>query len=243
MDPKLAAVIEKVKRLLALAKSSNPHEAANAAAKADELMQQHRLSEAEVEAVVQGKGDRNETIEEDADPLCSFFEAQAWRLTLSRGLCQAYGVAFWLDLTKDVLGKPIRKLIMVGRRSDVEMVRTLYAWLSTEITRLMLADAKGKTLHWRSSYCEGAAEGVVVSLGAQRASQRPATGHGSKALVLLDDRYEESRRRMYELHPNLGKVHAKNSRPDWSAKASGRQAGGNIHLGASMSAKGSRLLK
>jgi hypothetical protein len=41
----------------------------------------------------------------------------------------------------------------------------------------------------------------------------------------------------------LGKVHAKNSRPDWSAKASGRQAGGNIHLGASMSAKGSRLLK
>ena len=42
-------ILDKIKKLMALAGSNNPHEAANALRKAQLLMQQYQLSEADVE--------------------------------------------------------------------------------------------------------------------------------------------------------------------------------------------------
>lgn len=43
------AIVDKVQKLLRLAQSSNPHEAANAAACAQELIDRHHLSDAMLE--------------------------------------------------------------------------------------------------------------------------------------------------------------------------------------------------
>ena len=50
MSEHVSKVAEKVRKLLALATSSNVHEAANAAAQAQKLMQEHKLTAADVAA-------------------------------------------------------------------------------------------------------------------------------------------------------------------------------------------------
>src|SRR5215471_21045969 len=56
-------VIDKIKKLLALSESSNPHEAANAAARAAELMFEHKIQSADLEIAGGGKRPAEAVIE------------------------------------------------------------------------------------------------------------------------------------------------------------------------------------
>lgn len=89
------AVIEKIKKLRALAQSTNAHEAANAAAAAERLLQEHRLSEAELEA------NDVETVggaEEDAAPVDTLGEKiTRWKDLLLAALCRGHGCSWYFS--------------------------------------------------------------------------------------------------------------------------------------------------
>jgi hypothetical protein len=119
----VSPIIEKVQKLLALSKSCNANEAAAAAAVANRLIDQYRLSEADLDADVEGE---LEPIEEDSDYLYQSGKITAWKQTLVSILVKHYGCAYWNDATY-ASGRKVTRYKLVGKRSDVGIVRYMFA--------------------------------------------------------------------------------------------------------------------
>jgi len=114
-------VIEKVKKLFALSKSSNEHEAALAASKAMELLAEHNLSISDVE--IKAK--------ESADVLtipCAKTMA-LWNLQILNAVKRAFNCEAF---TYGRAGK----VTFVGIGQDVEVASYTYIYLFTTVTRI-----------------------------------------------------------------------------------------------------------
>lgn len=84
--PAAQKIADRIKKLLALATSANPHEAAQAAAEAQRLMVEHDLSEACLE---EGPGPVVEYVVQESD---GSSRACMWRASLADKLGEAMGV-------------------------------------------------------------------------------------------------------------------------------------------------------
>lgn len=171
-DPK---VLDKIQKLLRLSKSPEPAEAALAAARAAELMVQYQISEEALHLA-------------DAEQPVGVFAVgdwevlSVWKINLASGLSQALGCRSFNNLVK---GSRQTQTAVIGRRSDVETFRYLYALLIREID-IMSRDAwsalvmvKGMppgtageraalNKSWRDSYRLGVAEVIGERMAQQR---------------------------------------------------------------------------
>jgi hypothetical protein len=235
MDTRLSSVIGKVQKLLALSKSSNPNEAANAAAAANKLIDEYRLSEMDLS-----------TEEQELDPMVEddgyVYETGRiipWKSALVRNLAAHYGVAHFND-NHYPEGRKVSRYKLIGRTSDIHIVRYMFTWLSVECQRLADTNAKGSGRVFVASYCEGFVQGVANQLRASR--QEAKATATSSAIIKLDARLQESQNFMYAQH-DLRKSKGKSfAQRDYGAFAAGQQQGQNIHLGAAMSGGKTKLL-
>jgi hypothetical protein len=243
------AVIEKVKKLLALSQSSNANEAAVAAAMANKLMDQYRLSTAELEGT---DGNVSEPIEEDDGYIYETGKITQWKSSLIMALASHYGCAVWNDTTVDMKvdldtnavysnGRKVSRYRLVGRRSDIGITRYMFAYLSAECTRLSAIEAKGKGRVFVQSYCIGFVSGVRMQLSASRAEVQQQAS--STAIVKINAREKEATDAMFKMHSGL-RVSKTNSQcqVDRNAFGMGQQQGKSVHLGASLGAGNSRML-
>ncbi len=236
MAATLDDVISKVKKLLALITSSNANEAANAAARANELIDKYRLSmfdleEAEVPV---------EPIVKDTDYIYQSGKVTVWKTHLVYTLTRHYGVAYWNDASYNN-GRKVSRYRMVGRKSDMDIVRYMMAYLSLECERLSSLEVKGTGLGrvFVASYQEGFVSGVAEQLRLSReVVKKEAT---STAIVKIDSAYQEAKDSMYTMVSGLKKVKTRSYRQtDNHAYGMGKTCGQNIHLGSAMSA-GSKI--
>lgn len=166
-------LIAKVAHLRALAAKAGTREEAETAARlADEIMQKHRIDAAEVEA--RGVAAIDDDMIEDPALYQGGRSKEAWIGNLAGTVARHYGCyVFWNR------GASGLRLTIVGRKSDVEIARYMFAWCHVEITRLSLLET-GKAA--RNGFRHGAIAGLR---GALYASAKAAqVGHGSAALVL-----------------------------------------------------------
>jgi hypothetical protein len=231
-------IIEKVRKLLALARSDNEHEAAAAAGAAERLLQEHRLSEVDLECAAEP----TERAQADTEPLEQLGHALAtWKSHLAASLCRLHGCHCAVDWTTGAGNKRIR---IYGRPSDTASVRYLYAWLTSTIESLAHRHGRGKGRTWANSYRIGAAVGVVQAMDA--ASTQAREQATSSALVKVDARTEEAKAAMRRsTAPDQKLVKRSAARPQLSAEAfhKGEADGRAIHTGASLpSAGGARML-
>ncbi len=230
----IAHIIDRVRKLLALAQSTNANEAANAAAKANALIDEYRisvgqLSDAETEA-------SDPLIHDRTDPLFEADRVMQWRKSLVIRLSKHYGCYVWNDTSK-------RKAcyIIAGRKSDTDVLRYMFAYISTECERIATSQAKGKGRTFAESYKRGFVDGVMSQLDASRQTAAKASSD-PQALVKLDDRTRLARAHVTAA-VRLGKAKTAHcSRTDASAFYSGQNAGRSLHLGASLPGGKSRLL-
>lgn len=173
-----SAIAEKVKKLLALAESDNPHEAAAAAGAAERLMQEHRLTQADL-------GDAGS----EAEILPVDFEHMKggllpWKAVLCNEIARMHGCAC---LVRTPYGhKRNATIVVFGVPSDVEAVRTLYAWTSGETDRLVRKMGRGRDRRWQTSYRLGCVTGITDAMeDAMKTARSHAT---STALARVDDR-------------------------------------------------------
>jgi len=126
----LSAIVEKVKKLLALATSCNPHEAASAAAKAQELIEKHRISEA----------DLNKREPQMAGDILYEFKGEPiqWVMQLVGIVAEVNGCAAFLSSLKAAPGIPrcAAALVGTGRVEDVQMVQYMAPYLVSEVSRI-----------------------------------------------------------------------------------------------------------
>lgn len=184
--------MDKVRKLLELANSDNEHEAAAAAARAQAIMDRYQIETAMLGAAIESEDEAIVDFEsdplEDADGKTP--TALAWRSTLVHALvkanaCQMYT---WADRSTSQ-----RQLYhVVGRPSDVAIVRYLFAYCSREIDRLA-KQKKGHGRSWILAYRLGCAQAVRQAIEREKEalrSQMYADAHAapdSTALVALDN--------------------------------------------------------
>ena len=147
-------ILDKIKKLMALAGSNNHHEAANALRKAQLLMQQYQLSEADVEL---------SDIAEHSAALVNTSKTQPkWSLSLMAMIQQAFGVTAYFSTYRE------RRCFFVGYQDRAEIAAYCYAVLARQLKsarRDFLASLnkrlKATTKTARADlFCEGWVSGV-----------------------------------------------------------------------------------
>jgi hypothetical protein len=237
----ISPIIEKVQKLLALAKSSNAGEAANAAAAANKLIDQYRLSVADLEY----KGQAEEPVEEDQSFIYETGKVTRWKVELIDALVKHYGLYVWNDADWSS-GRMYTRYRLVGRKSDITIAKYLYSWLSVECQRLVGLYANGQSSSrsagriYVASYCDGFVAGIKHQLAVSRSEvQKDST---SEALVKINARCGLSKDYAHSIHKLSESKSYSRHRVNKEAFTNGEISGKNIHLGASMNAVSSKLL-
>jgi hypothetical protein len=235
-------VVKRVQALLRLGESTNPHEAALAAQKAQELMLQHNIDFADLADNELGPEEFGVDFYYIASLHVSSGAIAAdinWkRLLLTAAahslLCEVIGY-----------GRLVGKHAIVGQPSNVKVVKYLYEYLASEITRLAdlawtESDAnissgipdvdRQRYLNWIVSFKLGAVQSVYMRLQEQYAKTTQASDTAYSIITGLEAQREEAVRRHFgELPTEDPQVRAQAS-----AFEAGQQAGQNIPINSAV---------
>lgn len=191
----LSSVIAKIVKLRALAaNNTSENEMKAATAAADRMMQEYRITIAEIEAADAGQAEPFVTLK-----VSEGGRRTAWRETLLWALTAHYGCCWYFSSYRSrITGKGVQSYTVVGRKSDVEIVQYMFSWLEKEIERLCRWHAGGKGVGYAASWLVGCAQGVNRQLADLREAQR-AEAAQSSAMVVLDGRCSASKAEMTRL--------------------------------------------
>ncbi len=155
--------LETVRKLLALAKSNNVHEAASAAARAQAIVERYRLEdllEADEEAASQPIDD--EVLESARRP-------RRWKTVLAAALADVNGC---LVATRES-GRET-EIVLAGRAADRAAVRSLWDWLVPRVEWLSATHGAGRDKRWHDDFRIGAVETIRARLHACRDEEQAA---------------------------------------------------------------------
>ncbi len=229
-------ILDRVRKLLALATSPNAHEAAAAAALAQTLIARHRLQQwLDADAVA---ADEAEAIDDARDePLDVARKPRSWKVALATTLADANGcVAYTLDRGKE------RAIVLVGRTADRALVLELWSWLVSRIEWLSATHGEGRDRKWHDAFRVGVVAAIGERLAKVDAQVRGELVEG--ALVRLDPvllARREALDRFVEQRLRLGRGRA--ITVDARAYTEGQRAGATLDLGGGhkrIAAKGRR---
>jgi hypothetical protein len=221
-------ILAKVKRLMALSNNnSNVNEAANAYKAAQKLLSENRLSMADVDSLVEESDE--EEVEASDEGLYVGKRAITWKGSLAMGIAQCNGCdVYWNHTYKEGIGR-CKQLKVVGRQSDIDIVRWLYSSVSTQIESLCKIEMTfngggGKT--FSNNFKKGATSAVVARLveAKREVEQKYAD---TTALVLVKNKDAEVSKFMGTLGLRKTKT---TSRFDSSGYDAGRAAGKRVNL-------------
>jgi hypothetical protein len=183
----LGVILERVKKLMALAKSDNEHEAALALAQAQRLMTKHSIE--------QGMLDESEPLKEGVVARAARFEIWLTRLYLA--VAEANGC---VAMTYSMKGQSERSLKFVGRKDDIVTGRAMAAYVESEIERLAHPLSWIRDRVWINSYKEGLVDTISMKLKeATMAVAQEMENEGGTGMV----RYVEER--VQKIHDELEK--------------------------------------
>lgn len=123
-------ILDRITKLLALATSPNEHEAAAAAAKAQEILTEHNLRLEDIKSEHKSPDMPIEQVEID-----SYGRRVYWKGFLASALADANFCAMWW------LGG---RVIVVGRNHNVAIVKSLYDYLTKTVERLAAQGVKSE---------------------------------------------------------------------------------------------------
>lgn len=241
--------VRQARSLLRLAARGGTPEEAAAAARAQAVIDRWDLTEAAI-------GGAQET-ERAEEPMRSFGtepegwigvapQRSRWHSRLASKIARQNGCYVYRD-RRASSGWSIE---IVGRPSDVDTVRYLYAWLSGEVERLVNGRGKGMGESWRQEFAAGAVETIAERLAEQRretarevagdlshlgplfaeAGRGAALVRIETALAQYDVRAREADALAHRLVPGLRST-CSTYTPNHTAREAGRQAGRSVALG------------
>jgi hypothetical protein len=247
-------VINRVRKLLALAAStSSADEAATAAAQAQRLMSEYQidLAEAALDETAPVDEPLLHTAARRADgergaPLDSSESAfPKWKGTLTYHLGKANNVFVYCSQQR----AGTYTFEMVGRKSDMLAVAYTYQYLVREIDRLAKVEGKGRGRSWANSFRLGAVETVGQRLREERnalvrarRTAAEATGNDralvrvNAALAAVERRGAEAKEWAYA-HVHLHASRRSRAR-DYDGLEAGRRAGASIGLSGAKASLG-----
>lgn len=244
------ATLKKIRNLLDLAQGTkNLNEAAVAFATAQQLLLKHNLTQAQVEATT-GFKEADEAIVNSNDPLYVGQRVILWKSYLANQLSKLNSCKMYINTSyvpsdpRDRFSDNVKAISyrVVGRSSDVEMVRYFFNSIVTQIEYLSAAALKsgqGRGKTFGNNFKHGATEVVVKRLQEMNQSVRAehSQTYGSAALVLVDQK-AEAVEKWTEDHLKLepGRKVAYQTAGDTQGYLAGRKAGEKVSLNKGMEA-------
>ncbi len=212
-----ATLLDRVRKLLALATSPNVHEAAAAAALAQTLIARHRL-ERWLDAAEAVAADAEPITDARDTPLEVSKRLRTWKTVLATALAEANGCfAYTLDRGKD------RALVLVGRERDRAAVATLWTWLVPRVEWLSATHGAGQDRQWHEAFRIGCVETLAARLADVAGAVRAELD--ANALVRLDPAVQAQRAALAAfIQDRLRLGTGRGVRVDAWAWAQGRQA-------------------
>lgn len=162
-------VINKIKHLLNLSKSSNKEEASLAAKLADNIIQKYRISIQELQT--------NNNVTTNILPSYKSKNIDDWKIILLQKFAKNYGCM--------IISKSFNKensFYLVGTQEDIDITNSMYEWFVAKIE--ILADLNTKTLTSKKSYCTGACVGVCAKIDDSNKEIIKFANENKKELVL-----------------------------------------------------------
>ena len=212
----MADVLDRVKKLLALAGSPNVHEAAAAAAKAQALIAAHRL-----EGLLAAEAEAEVAIEERI--LESARRFRRWKAVLASGLARVNGC---LAYTR-ARGRET-ELVVAGPAEALDAVQTLYEGLVPRLQWLSADHGGKRDKRWHDDFRVGAAATITARLRQSAEAEREQLDPA--ALVRVDPALT-ARRRAVEQHAERLKLgRGRGLRVDLDAYDAGQSAGETVTL-------------
>lgn len=216
------SIISLVRKLLALSKSDNPHEASLAAEKAQTLLLKHNLELSHVET------------EEDSTDLIAREDFRAgdgvWQLQLASAVAKANMCRIVRTHERNPSTKPgaaswLKRYAIFGRPENIEVVKYLYAYLQREIKRLCEeATPLGADKSFAAAFRVGAA-GIVAKRLHESLQTFKAASSDTMSLIVVNDAALTAQ--VETAFPNL--TDAKSRGVSSSAGYyAGREAGANV---------------
>lgn len=235
MNMPAASILDKVRKLRALATSANVHEAAAAASAAERLIQEHNLSEAELSVNEEDEAVTYDAISEHGSKIATWQSNLLWHLARAYQCC---GFFRFFRVHVTVGYETTHRYVAYGRKQDLETLRYQFAFFTSEIDRLA-AGGRGFGRTWLNSFRLGAVSAIGEALYETRKVTRAAAS--STALVVVDRRAEVAEKKRNEDHPDL-RSKKSSSRIDETAFAIGKRAGASINQKSALGSAGERLL-
>lgn len=173
-------IIERIQKLLALSQSSNEHEATTALAKAQALLTEHHLSQAEIEA-------RTKTTSSYVREEYRVSSYTIWR----RDLLTVLTTSTFCQL---VFRNGDPSFSLVGEPVNIEAIKLLFALVEKQLQQFAQANyvvyrrsgGQEPTQRWKNAFYQGAI--VVISRRLREERQTvEATFQNSQALVVLKE--------------------------------------------------------
>lgn len=232
----LEEAINKARKLLNLAQSDNPNEAAVAAAQAQKILDKYEITKTMFEEHGEDEPEDEDIAIFEDSPLheATKFNLDKWRTRLA----QTIATHNMCDIIIQT-GSKNKYIIVVGRPSDVEKVRYLFDWMFSETEKLCKRDGKGKGRTWRNNYRHGVVDTIENKMNESRnetIAEIKAAASDSKALIKVDNALTKIDQRLKEskakvLERTKGRTDSK-SRMTWQidARYRGRKAGEEINV-------------
>ena len=238
------AIIDKVRKLLNMTedKGCSVAEAASAAALAQKLLSEHRLSVADLgEAPGMEEKIHNDSFLYEGERIVH------WKSDLASTICNVNGCKMYYSnrygtRASGRYGNLLRYQI-IGRDSDIAVVTYFFNYLTAEIDRLAnqaQRNGQGRGKTWSNSFKHGASLEVCQRLHLSNKEVRVAASN-STALVKLDNKDEEVSN-WAEKNLELKKTPRKDSNLDYGAYRQGREAGAGIALNKGLGGEGIKEL-
>lgn len=152
----MSALLDRVRKLLALATSPNVHEAAAAAAAAQALISRHRL-----ESLLAAPETAPPFDDGRDDPIDAARRARVWKIVLADALAEANGCVVWTALRGDD-----ELLLVAGHPDDRAAVRALWDALVRRVEWLSATHGPGRPKKWHDAFRVGVVDAIRDQLAA-----------------------------------------------------------------------------
>lgn len=208
-NEKKESILRKVKKLLALSKSPNEYEAALAAARAHELLLKYNLT-------LEEAGHAEEDVVFRISAGCSYKRPPAWLVELFVVVCQN----FYCSPQRGGSGE----LLILGGKTDVEVAKFTFGYLSEEVKRLIKIFSKRylPSRKYINDYALGACFSIKRTLDEMsRMNEARAEATGSAIVPLLSAK-KDAINKYLENDPDYDPNPKKRTGADISSKAAFR---------------------
>lgn len=157
--PTPPAILNKVKLLLKLATSPNPHEADSARKLAEGLIEKHGITEEELESIKDKK-----PLYGDDEKMFSTIGLVVWRQQLALMVAKYFLCQVVVEEAVPAEGSHLFSYFAYGEPEDVEKVKFAFKAFADKVEHLVDTKCLGRGPIYVESYCEGVTDSIKQNI-------------------------------------------------------------------------------